>query len=337
MKEITIIEEIPLELNDKSPLEFLEQLHGPTLFVLKGASEKNLFISGLLHGNEPTGYLVLFDLMKKLLSGELISQFSLLLFLGNVKAAKEGQKFSQRYLDSQEDFNRIWNDKDHPLVCEMDTLLKKYSVLGALDLHNNSGSNPVYSVFTHKNQEILDLANFLTDKHLFYENPRVLTSYFFRKGIPSLTIECGKRLTQEADQAGISMIQKFIMFFENKLNNTQIHVSPGKIYGNPCAVKIKEKINFSTTGDDCELNIIPDLEDFNFKVMTSGTSFARTKLLDCPLEVLKNDKNVTSDWLFLKDNEIVSKKKTVILMATTDVLNIKKDCLMYFAEELTDI
>jgi len=73
----------------------------PTLIQLDGRGSDFLFISILLHGNEYTGLKV----MQKVLADHAADlPRSILLFIGNVRAAEA----SRRYLPDQVDYNRCW-------------------------------------------------------------------------------------------------------------------------------------------------------------------------------------------------------------------------------------
>ena len=85
------------------PVESLESvLSGPTLIHLPGRRPEPLFVTVLAHGNESTGFYALQALLKKYHDQQLPRALSI--FIGNVTAASQGQRF----LDGQADYNRVW-------------------------------------------------------------------------------------------------------------------------------------------------------------------------------------------------------------------------------------
>lgn len=103
-------EGIPNGLLETEPSALHTILHGPTMFRLEGERDDTLFVSTLLHGNEPTGFLALQKLLKQFQDKK--PPRNLLVFLGNIEAAKE----NVRHLESQPDYNRIWNGVISPNI-----------------------------------------------------------------------------------------------------------------------------------------------------------------------------------------------------------------------------
>ena len=93
---------LPEGLLEVSPKELHTILPEPTLIHLPGKQSAPLFVSVLLHGNEPTGFMAIQLLLRKYKDKQLPRSLSL--FVGNVTAAKH----NLRRLDNQPDYNRIW-------------------------------------------------------------------------------------------------------------------------------------------------------------------------------------------------------------------------------------
>jgi succinylglutamate desuccinylase len=99
--ELQQIDFIPEGLLHCSSLTLNEVVNQPNLIHLEGKQAQPLFISVLLHGNEPTGLLAVQKLLNKYQDRELPRSLSL--FFGNIQAASQGM----RRLDDQADYNRI--------------------------------------------------------------------------------------------------------------------------------------------------------------------------------------------------------------------------------------
>jgi hypothetical protein len=123
---------VPEELLTAKAEDLLDILKAPTLIHLEGANPQPLFICTLLHGNETTGFYAIQQLLKKYKEKTLPRAISI--FIGNITAAKEGQ----RRLDSQDDYNRIWPGSHHSDSAEKDmmqivtSIMKKRNRLPAL-------------------------------------------------------------------------------------------------------------------------------------------------------------------------------------------------------------
>jgi hypothetical protein len=87
------------------------------------------------------------------LSRRLTYPFDLYVVIGNVRAAAEPPGFAHRFLDDQEDFNRIWG-LDEPTTSQRraaDAILGHLRAAGLeslVDVHNNTGDNPFYAIVT---------------------------------------------------------------------------------------------------------------------------------------------------------------------------------------------
>lgn len=103
---LIIKDTLPAGFFEAGPGDLNKLLGGPTLFHLKGEREPALFVSVLLHGNEPAGFSAIQRVLAKTDygGGTLKLPRSLILFIGNVAAAEAGL----RHLPGQPDYNRIW-------------------------------------------------------------------------------------------------------------------------------------------------------------------------------------------------------------------------------------
>lgn len=136
-----IREDIPDGLLDCAVEDLHNILPGPTLIHLPGRREEPLFVSVLLHGNEPVGMQAIQQVLKRYTNQQLPRALSL--FVGNVSAAAN----KQRRLDGQPDYNRIWEDGDtaeHAMAAEIVTQMREHNVFASIDVHNNTGLNPHY-------------------------------------------------------------------------------------------------------------------------------------------------------------------------------------------------
>ena len=141
MKDILFnqLNAVPSGLLEVDSMQLGSLLPKPTLIHLPGKLTEPLFISVLLHGNEPTGFLAVQQLLKKYLHRELPR--SLALFFGNIDAAAQ----NARRLEHQPDYNRIWPGTELPASPETEmaaaviTTMRERRVFASIDVHNNTG------------------------------------------------------------------------------------------------------------------------------------------------------------------------------------------------------
>ena len=149
---------LPHGLLDLPTSRLGEVLPGPALIHLRGRRMPPLFVSVLLHGNEDTGWLAAQAVLLKYTASGLPRALSL--FIGNIEAARSGQ----RRLDGQPDYNRVWpgSEQAHPAESAMmqkvvDTMRAR-GVFASIDIHNNTGLNPHYACVNRLDHEFLHLA-----------------------------------------------------------------------------------------------------------------------------------------------------------------------------------
>ena len=138
---VRVLTSIPEGLLATPAPDLAQLLGGPTLLHLHGEREPALVIAVLLHGNEVSGW----DALRRLLAELPTLPRSLSIFIGNVAAAAQGV----RLLPDQHDFNRIWRGGSGPeaaMAAEVVELLSGRDLFAVVDLHNNTGHNPHYSV-----------------------------------------------------------------------------------------------------------------------------------------------------------------------------------------------
>ena len=221
---------IPPRLLDAGPQELLGLLGGPTLLHLRSGPEGSpthrgaLFVSVLLHGNETSGWYA----VRRLLRDFPAPPRDLLILVGNVEAAASGL----RTLPGQQDFNRMWR-KPTGIAREVLCHVAKVSLLAVVDLHNNTGRNPHYSVLTDFSAGSRGLAALFGDTAVYIEEPATVLTRAFSPHTPNITLELGPVSDKEAARRGYEYLRGLLQsdgIPEAPGGNTQLYRTLARVH-----------------------------------------------------------------------------------------------------------
>ena len=315
----------------------VEQLHAlvpePALFHLPGKHPETLFVSVLLHGNEPTGFLALQKLLQKY-QGQTLPR-GLTLFFGNTQAVR----LNVRRLDHQPDFNRIWPGTVLPESSETEwaeeicRIMRKREVFASIDVHNNTGLNPHYACINKLDQAFLHLGALFGRLLVYFTHPKGIQSGAFAEFCPAVTLECGR-----PDQP--HGVEHAFQFIDSCLHLSEFPAHPVArqdvdIYHTVAQVTVDEQANFSFSDADADLFLSSDLERMNFTETQAGTVLGEVKGGRMPVIVRDNDgKPVTEQFFSLIDGQLRIAKPTMPSMLTLNERVIRQDCLCYLMERL---
>jgi succinylglutamate desuccinylase len=326
---------LPESLLSAQPCELEVLFPEPLLVHLSGAIPEPLFVSVLLHGNEPTGFYALQQLLQKYAHKPLPRALSF--FLGNTRAAA----CNQRRLENQPDFNRIWPGTALPespetrMAAKIVSIMQQKRVFASIDIHNNTGLNPHYACINCLDNPFLQLANVFGRLTVFFNRPLGVQSLAFSKICPAVTVECGK----PGQQYGIDHAFEYL---NSCLNLSQIpthpvHSSDIDVYHTVAQIKIKPDIRFSFTQDDADLLLVSDLEKMNFTEVPASTDWGQVKFQNALPLMAENEmgQDVTEQFFELQDQRLMLRKPAMPSMLTLDERIIRQDCLCYLMEKVS--
>ena len=310
---------------DCTAAQLADVLRGPTLFDLGKPGKAPLFVSVLLHGNETSGW----EAIRKLFSKypELVNTSSILIFVGNVLSAQKGV----RKLDGQPDYNRVWNGgstPEHKLAEDVIAYADSKKPWCAIDVHNNSGPNPHYSVITDLAPATRALASTFSSLAILAKQPPGTLTQAFSDLCTSITIEAGIPADPDSSERATALIRQLLS--EGKLAEG----SPEslEIFDNFVRVTVEPEIaNQDRTFP--ELN--PELDTFNFKCLPAGSLVCSLK--DRSRGIRANDveqRDVTEDYFVVEDTEVRLRQDVIMSMYTRDPLIAVQDCICYFLKSI---
>lgn len=325
--------------------EILAAFEGkPALIRIPAASTADVpkarFVSCLLHGNEPSGFQAMVEVLQR---GERFP-FDLWVLIGNVRAATEDGLYGHRHLDDQEDFNRVWgvDPSTEMRRCTAAILdeLRDANLEAAVDIHNNSGRNPFYAILTELSPAGRRLASLCAGTVLLWRLRANTLMEALAPQCPAVSVECGAP-HRDGTAFASSVVHRFLTAeaFDGADAPADAPVAGGAASDGMLEtgdrITVRPDVEFSfgpelANGDD--LVIGPDLDRYNFGVLpaltTIGHVAAGTPMPLCATDMSGRD---VTDRLFriTGDGRVVVVDDVVPLMMTTTVPQTRRDCLFY--------
>lgn len=316
----------------------VELFDAPTLCHLGGEDPRPLFVSCLLHGNEPAGWDALREVFRRYRGRRLPRALSFL--IGNVHAAAQ----SRRRLPGQPDFNRVWPDAagqpaDHgaeaALMAEVVAEVLRRDPIASVDIHNNTGANPHYGCINELTPENLELAGRFSDIALHFSYPTGVQTMAFIGHCPAVTIECG----QPGWQPGVARAADFLVDCLRYPPRAGEDLGGPRVYRTAATVRFPGHVSFSVDDapvDGPRFQLDPSIEALNWVATPAGTVLGRFVggASDGPqaLDLAGNDTG--ERWLRRDGDCLVTARALTPAMLTRDPDVIRSDCLCYLLDRI---
>lgn len=254
-----------------------------------------------------------------------------MIFIGNTLAAAKGL----RMLPSQRDFNRIWKDEiedtEYAFVGQLKTILSQSKIFTAIDIHNNTGFNPLYACVNELSTEFFSLAKLFGDLVVYFTHPDNVLSIELAKHAPSLTLECGK----PGDLEGINKVWQLLEYCLAADHLPEVDVTTLNLYETVAVVKVPDNISvgFDT---DSDLQFVVDIDHMNFRELASGTVWGHINHVGAKtLLVYNNDgEDIAAEYFSFSDQIIRSVRPVMPSMLTMRSDIIRQDCLCYLMQRI---
>jgi succinylglutamate desuccinylase len=329
MLKLNILKQLPENFFNLKVSDLQKILQGPTIIHLHEEKGNPLFLSTLLHGNEHSGFLAL----QKILATQLNFKRSLILFIGNTFAAEK----NLRHLEGQTDFNRIWNGGDNEfshLAEEVLSYLGDKKIFCAVDIHNNTGRNPFYSCLNKLETGPLWLAQFFSSKIVYFTEPKEVLTVALSDFCPSITVEAGL----SGEENGIEQLSnKIATLLEIETIPDKLPDLSFQVFKTCARIKIAPTasvdFNFSPSSPN-DLSFLNEIDAYNFVEISQGTLLGFGDAFHLIWTESFLGKDSSSEYVEIKNREIVATKIFYPAMLSQDVRIIKDDCLGYIMEPL---
>jgi len=328
-----VLHEVPVGLLTCAARLIRQVCPRPTLIHLPGRRQPAVFLSILLHGNEDVGLLAVQEILRRYADRQLPRD--LMVFVGNVEACES----AVRFLPHQPDYNRVWPGSELPLTPEHNLMAQvvhtviERGVFVSLDLHNNTGRNPIYGCICDTAPEQIYLASMFSRTVVYFTRPRGVQTQAFTGHCPALTCECG----QIGDETGVQRAAELIdaclhldEFPHHDLPEGDVH-----LFHTVARIKLREGCTFGFShGTDVVLR--DDIDALNFVELNVGEPLGqlRRQLEDCFMVQDDAGQDVTLQYLTTSAEFLRLNKPAMPSMFTRNLDVIRQDCLGYLMERL---
>lgn len=315
----------------------VENLHQlipqPALFHLPGRRDDTIFVSVLLHGNEPTGFLAMQRLLQKYHRQTLPRGLSI--FFGNTQAAR----LNQRRLDGQPDFNRVWpgtHEPDSPeqqWAAQIVDIMRQRKLFASIDVHNNTGLNPHYACVNKLDSDFLQLGRLFGRLLVYFTHPKGTQSMAFAELCPAVTLECGRPGQLHGTEHAFEYLDSCLHLTE--LPEYSVSKRDIDIYHTVAQVTIADDCNFSFSDEKADLYLNHDLEQMNFTDVSVGTVFGKIRQAGLPV-IARSDEGVEVTAQFFRNQagQLELIRPAMPSMLTLNERVIRQDCLCYLMERI---
>jgi hypothetical protein len=253
-----------------------------------------------------------------------------------VRAAAEHGWFVHRYLDDQEDFNRVWGRCEPTNTMRrcadelLDSLLE-LDLEAAIDLHNTTGDNPPHAILPTSSRRARNLAATCADIVLRWSLLAHTLMEALTPHCPAVAVECGlPGRPAHAEFAG-QVLRRFL-----GAPGFEEGPRPAASFEMRHRVTVRPEASFAFGGPlgDLDLVLHPELDVANFGMMLAGTELGRVQA-HIPLPLQVNDmegRDTTDRYLAVRDGgRLVTTEDLTPVMMTRTVQQTRRDCLFYIA------
>ncbi len=330
---------LPTELLAADERSLLRELGGPTLVRIPGGQDQApRALSVLLHGDEPTGFQALLKVLRR----SPVLPYDLYVFVGNVRAALASPGYAMRYLDDQEDLNRVWQAGPDPGPLREAALtaydhLEAAGVSSLVDLHNTSGDTPYYAIMTQVSPGTINLASRFSSRLVHWELCQGALVERISTRCPAIAVECGLAGRRASFDFALDGVRRYLT--PEPLVTDRVSADHD-LLGGLHRVTVHPGARFRFGGeltDDLDLVIPTDADRSNFVEVAAGHVLGRVRT-DGPLPVAvqaPDGRDATDEMLTVQDGDLRLRRAAIPVMMTRTVVAVRKDCLVYLAVDPT--
>ena len=316
---------------------FLQQLAQPTCIVIDGVDKsRTRALVTLLHGNEPSGTKALFRWIK---SGRKPA-ITTICIVASVQAALEEPKFEYRVLPGLRDLNRCFrapfDDNQGVLAKEILDILQEFGPEAVVDMHNTSGSGPGFGVAIYADAKHKALVSLFIDRLVTNDLRLGALMEISEHLFPTVTIECGGRLDDDADELAWQGLQRFMTLVD--IFTLQDIEGQLEVLRNPVRLELAKDCNLEyadAPGSGHDLILKTDIERHNFGLVKKGTQLGWVGEKGLSIFSANNldSECVLNEIITIKDSCLYTSQNLKLFMITNNPAIAKMDCLFYAVKD----
>lgn len=310
---------------------WLAQLDRATVIEVQGRqTDRWRVVSGLVHGNEPSGLIAIHRFLQRGVQPET----NLAFVVSSVRAARQEPLFSHRAMPGEFDLNRRFGvphgvDRVTELAAEIGAYIRLRQPECVIDLHNTSGRGPSFAVSVSDASELQKLAALFTDTMIV---TRLVVGSLMEQSFdcPVLTVECGGAQDELSHQVAYSGLLKIAQLAQLSA------LAPSKlaVHRHPLRIGAREGSSLAYGKDcvaDADITLAEDIERFNFGVTPAGDclGWLMRPVTEC-LEAIDEQGQNQIDTLFERqEHSLLTRCEMKLFMATPRADIALSDCLFY--------
>jgi hypothetical protein len=313
---------------------FLGWLGGPVLLRVPGRDRsRTRAVVTLLHGNEPSGLRAL----RAWLAGDAEPATDAVCLVACVEAALAEPGFAFRMLPGRRDLNRCFRSPfegaEGALAAAILASLRQARPEALVDLHNNTGHNPVYGVGGVADGAHLALVGLFGERFVQSDLRLGTLGEALEAELPCVTIECGRAGDPVADAAALAGLGAFL----GRERLPACAERPMTILHRPLRVALRPGVSvaFADAPDPrADLTLAADVDRHNFERLPAGSAIGWLRPgRPWPLDARGADAREVSRELFAADGGCLrTRREGVPIMMTTSPAIAAADCLFYLAQ-----
>ena len=313
--------------------EFLEELGGPACLFLDGEdSGRTRGFVTLLHGNEPSGAMALFNWLK---SGRRPA-VNVVCIVASVNTALTSPRFSHRMLPGDRDLNRCFrppfDGEQGALAEEILEILRMHRPEAVVDMHNTSGSGPAFGVCTYMDHQHDALVSLFTQRLIISNLGLGALMEISEHSYPTVTVEVGGRMDEEAHALAREGLERYFMA-------PQVLAKGETDWGlellrDPIRLELNEDVRLTYAEQPCaahDITLRPDIEHLNFGVvpMDMPLGWARGDIRRLFTAQDAGGRCAVSRLVRIQGEELYPAMNLKLFMITTNAAIATTDCLFY--------
>lgn len=312
---------------------FLRELQRPTAFFVRGSNQRKVrVVSGTLHGNEPSGLRAIHRAVYDIAVGGPPPATNVWFFIGGVEAAKVGLRMPPGRRDLNRCFAPPFDGIDGAVGEAALRLLRDVPPEVVVDLHNNTGLNPAYTVTPALEPEHLWVGRLFATRFVHSTLKLGTFAEAFEDLAPSVTIECGMAGRPEADATAYAGLCRLLA--APQVEHSFVSAEPLQVLADSIRVSLVSGLTLAFADAPqpaAHVTLDPGIDRHNFEFLSEGVRLGWIQAGGSwPLVAMDEAGADRSTELFALDGDVLRVRRSFVpIMMTTNVEVAVSDCLFY--------